>query len=150
MQLERIAPSFYGISMAPKDCRREYGYALLTIAGSDGEVSDPELEWLTIECAEQVGISEEIIADWEEFDFEEADLDEIFETFNTRSFANFNKLIIYDAIRMCSADGEYADDERDLVHRAAQMLKVNMDTVIAIEALVDLEGAADKLRMTIL
>jgi len=150
MYFEKIAPSFFGISMAPMDCRKEYGYALLAIAGSDGDVSDPELEWLTIDCAKQVGIPEETVAEWEEFDYENADLEEIFAAFNTKSFANFNKLIIYDAIRMCSADGDYADDERDLVHRAAQLLRVGMDTVIAIEALVDMEGAADKLRMTIL
>ncbi|WP_425389681.1 hypothetical protein [Ekhidna sp.] len=149
-EIFKISPSFYGISMVPKDSWREYGYALLTIAGSDGEVSDPELEWLTIECAEAVGVAEDIVADWEEYDFEESKLEEIFHTFNTRSFANFNKLLIYDAIRMSSADGDYAQDEREQVHHAANILRVPMDTVMAIEALVDLEHAADKLRMTIL
>lgn len=146
----KLSPSFYGITMVPKDTWRDYGYALLTIAGSDGEVSDPELEWLTVECAQAVGVEEDIIADWEEFDFEEGELEEIFHSFNSRSFANFNKLLIYDAIRMSSADGEFAQDEREQVHHAAQILKVPMDTVLAIEALVDLEQAANKLRLTIL
>lgn len=146
----KIAPTFYGITMVPPSSWREYGYALLIIAGSDGEVSDPELEWLTVECAQAVGVEEEIIADWEEFDFEESELEEIFHEFNTKSFANFNKLLIYDAIRMSSADGDYAQDERDQVHHAAQILKVPMETVMAIEALVDLEHAANKLRLTIL
>ncbi|WP_370088417.1 hypothetical protein [Ekhidna sp.] len=146
----KIAPTFYGITMVPPASWREYGYALLIIAGSDGEVSDPELEWLTVECAQAVGVDEEIIADWEEFDFEECELEEIFHEFNTKSFANFNKLLIYDAIRMSSADGDYAQDERDQVYHAAQILKVPMETVMAIEALVDLEHAANKLRLTIL
>ncbi|MEQ8626347.1 hypothetical protein [Ekhidna sp.] len=145
----QISPTFYGITMVPKDSWREYGYALLTIAGSDGDVSDPELEWLTIECAQAVGVDESMIADWEEFDFEEGDLEEIFYNFNSSSFANFNKLLIYDAIRMSSADGDYAQDEREQVHHAAQILKVPMDSVMAIEALVDLEHAANKLRLTI-
>ena len=145
-----IAPTFYGITMVPESSWREYGYALLTIAGSDGEVSEPELEWLTVECAKAVGVKEDIIADWEEYDFEEGELEEIFHAFNTKSFANFNKLLIYDAIRMSSADGDYASDERDQVNHAAQILKVPMETVMAIEALVDLEHAADKLRLTLL
>ena len=146
----KIAPSFYGISMVPRDSWKEYGFALLTISGADGDVSDPELEWLTIECAEAVGVSEDIIAEWEEFDFESADLEEIFYSFNTKSFGNFNKILIYDAIRMASADGDYAEEERDTVHQTAKILKVPNETVLAIEALVDLEQAANKLRLTIL
>lgn len=148
--LVKIAPNFYGITMVPKDSWREYGFALLAIAGSDGDVSDPELEWLTIECAGEVGVDEEIVAEWEEFDFESADLEEIFYSFNTKSFGNFNKILIYDAIRMSSADGDYAVEERDTVHQTAKLLKVSNETVLAIEALVDLEQAANKLRLTIL
>ena len=145
-----VAPNFYGISMVPKESWKEYGFALLTIAGSDGEVSDPELEWLTIECAEEVGIPEETVAEWEEFDFEASDLEDIFHSFNTRSFGNFNKLLIYDAIRMSSADGDYAQEEKETVNEAVKILKVSNETVLAIEALVDLEQAANKLRLTIL
>ena len=150
LDIFKIAPTFFGITMVPEASWREYGYALLTIAGSDGEVSEPELEWLTVECAQAVGVDEDIIADWEEYDFEEGELEEIFHSFNSKSFANFNKLLIYDAIRMSSADGEYASDERDQVNHAAQILKVSMETVMAIEALVDLEIAANKLRLTLL
>ncbi|MEO1254931.1 MAG: hypothetical protein AAFY41_08605 [Bacteroidota bacterium] len=146
----KSAPVFYGISMVPESSWKEYGYVLLTIAGSDGDVSEAELEWLTVECAKAVGVSEEIIADWEEYDFEEGNLEEIFYSFNTKSFANFNKLLIYDAIRMSSADYDYAQDERELVYEAASILKVPADTVTAIEALVELEQAAGKLRMTLL
>lgn len=123
---------------------------MLAIAGSDGIVSDPELEWLTIDLAENVGVAEEIIADWEEFEYENADLEELFNSFNKSSVASFNKLLIYDAIRMCSADGDYAAEEKEQVGEAARILNVNPDTLVAIEALVDLEYAANKLRLTIL
>jgi len=148
--LTSISPTFYGISLVPKNRWREYGYALLTIAGSDGIVSDPELEWLTLEMAKEVGVDEEIIADWEEFDFESSELDELFASFNSSALAGFNKLLIYDAIRMCSADGEYALEEKEQVYEAARILRVPPEVVVAIEALVDLEQAAHKLRMTIL
>ncbi|MEQ9303979.1 MAG: hypothetical protein RJQ14_08690 [Marinoscillum sp.] len=148
--LTNISPTFYGISMVPKGKWREYGYALLTIAGSDGIVSDPELEWLTLDMAREVGVDEEIVADWEEFDFESAELDDLFASFNSSTLAGFNKLLIYDAIRMSSADGDYALEEKEQVHEAARILHVQPEVVVAIEALVDLEQAANKLRMTIL
>lgn len=142
--------TFFGITMVPREHWKNYGYALLTIAGSDGEVSEPELEWLTVDCAKSVGVDEEIIANWEEYDFEEGDLKEIFESFNKSSFASFNKLLIYDAIRMSNADGQYANDEREYVKKAAEILKVPLETVMTIEALVAMELAANKLRATTL
>lgn len=148
-ELMKIGPSFYGISMVPKDVWLNYGYALLSIAGSDGDVSDPELEWLTIDLAESVGVDEEIIAKWEEFDFEDTDLKELFTEISARSFASYNKLLIYDAVRMSYADDDYAEEEREKVSEAAAILKVNREAVISIEALVEMERAADKMRLLI-
>ena len=149
-QFEKLAPKFYGISMIPKELWRQYGYILLNIAGSDGEVSDDELEWLTVSCAEAVGIEESIISDWEDFEYDEDELEELFIDLNATSFANYNKLLIYDAIRMASADGDYAEDEKEQVYNAAKILKVSQEAVTAIEALVEMEQAADKLRFTLL
>lgn len=149
-RFENLSPKFYGISMIPKELWKEYGYVLLNIAGSDGEVSDEELEWLTVDCAEAVGVDENIIASWEDFEYDEDELEELFFNINSASFANFNKLLIYDAIRMASADGDYAEDEKEQVYHAARIMKVPAEAVTAIEALVELEQAADKLRLTIL
>ena len=148
--LIKFAPTFYGMSMVQPEYWREYGYALLAIAGSDGDVSDPEMEWLTVDLAGSLGVDEEVIADWEEFEFEDADLEEIFFSFRHASFANFNKLLIYDAIRMCSADGDYAEEEKQQVSEAAKILQVSGEAVISIEALVEMEQATHKLRITVL
>lgn len=148
--LRKISPTFYGLQMVPSELWKNYGFILLNIAGSDGEVSDPELEWLTVSCAEAVGVEKKIVSEWEEYDYEDDDLEELFFDFNTNSFANFNKLLIYDAIRMCSADGDYAEDEKDQVYHAARIMKVPAEAVTAIEALVDIEHAANRLRLTIL
>ncbi|MEP4532387.1 MAG: hypothetical protein ABJ004_04825 [Cyclobacteriaceae bacterium] len=147
--LNSFAPKFYGISLVPKSIWKEYGEALLAIAGSDGIVSDPELEWLTVDLGRHNGVDEDIIAHWEEFDYDNADLEEIFNSFNNSTLASFNKLLIYDAIRMSSADGEYALEEKEQVMEAARIMNISIDAVVAIEALVDLEQAADKLRMTV-
>jgi len=148
-EINKVAPVFYGISLVPKSAWREYGFSLLTIAGSDGIVSDPELEWLTLELGKHVGVPEDVIADWEEFDYDNADLEALFKSFNS-SFASFNKLLIYDAIRMSSADGDYALEEKEQVIEAARILKISPEAVTAIEALVELEEVATKLRMTVL
>ncbi len=148
--LFNIAPVFYGMALVPKESWKDYGFALLIIAGSDGEVSDPELEWLTISLAQALDVEESIVAQWEEYDFEEEDLYEVFGRIDSRTVASFNKLLIYDAIRMSYADDDYADDEREKVGEAASMLKLNKETVLAIEALVEHERATDKLRSVIL
>jgi uncharacterized tellurite resistance protein B-like protein len=145
-----IAPVFYGISMVPKEVWPAYGNALLTIAGGDGDVSDPEMEWLTVDLAESVGIDENTVAGWEEFDYDTADLAEIFAEIKAISFANFSKLLLYDAIRMSYADGDYAEEEKEQVATAAKILKVNRETVLSIESLVEVERAAEKLRLLIL
>lgn len=148
--LVKFAPTFYGMSMVPKKMWKDYGYALLCIAGSDGEVSDPELEWLTIDLAESLNVDEDTVADWEDFEYEEADLEEVFLNIRSSSFANFNKLLLYDAIRMCSADGDYAEEEKEKVAEAAKILQVSREAVTSIEALVEMEQATHKLRLTVL
>ncbi|MEM8894270.1 MAG: TerB family tellurite resistance protein [Bacteroidota bacterium] len=147
--LINIAPIFYGISMVPKHHWESYGYALLAIAGADGDVSDPEMDWLLKDLAEGVSVPDEVVAAWEDYNFEGADLEEIFMSFNVHSTVNFAKLLVYDAIRMASADDDFADDERDSMAEAARILRLSPEVMLSIEALVDLEKAADKLRVTL-
>ena len=146
---EKVTPAFYGISLVPRRFWREYGLILLNIAGSDGDISGPELEWLTISCAEAVGVEETIVNEWKRYSFEKDNLENLFISLNATSFGNFNKLLIYDAIRMASADGDYAKAEKDRVYEAAKIMKAAPETVTAIEALIELEQAAEKLRLTI-
>ncbi len=149
-EYSKLSPTFYGITMVPEKSWRDYGYALLTIAGSDGLVSDPEMEWLTVDLAEQVGVDDELISDWLKFDYEKANLKEIFYSFDKKMIASFNKVLIYDAIRMSIADDEYAIEERQQVAAAAKILDVRPDDLIAIESLIELERVTNKLRQTIL
>jgi uncharacterized tellurite resistance protein B-like protein len=144
-----IAPIFYGISVVPKKHWESYGYALLIIAGADGKVSPQEMEWLTQELAPAVGIPDEIASAWEMYDHTNASLEHLFEMLRPGTTANFARLFIYDAIRMASADHNYADKERDIVSKTARILQVPQEVILTIEALVDLEKAAEKIRMTL-
>jgi uncharacterized tellurite resistance protein B-like protein len=136
--------------MVPEESWKEYGFALLKIAGSDGLVSDPEMEWLTVDLAEQVGIDDEIVQSWLKFDHSKANLIEIFNSFNKKSITSFDKVLIYDAIRMSSADDDYALEERQQVAEAAKILGIRSDELIAIESLVELERTTNKLRQNLL
>jgi hypothetical protein len=147
---EKLSPIFYGMSMIPQEYWEDYGYALLTIAGSDGEVSDPELEWLTIDLARSLNVPQQIIVAWEQFEFEDGELKEIFDSFNASSIADFSRLLIYDAVRMSCADDDYADEEKEKVMEAAQILGLDREAVISIEALIEMEMATDKMRSLIL
>ncbi|MFT4738552.1 MAG: hypothetical protein ACI92W_002675, partial [Paraglaciecola sp.] len=77
-------------------------------------------------------------------------LKEIFNSFNASSIADFNRLLIYDAVRMSCADDDYADEEKEKVMEAASILNLDREAVISIEALVEMERATDKMRAFIL
>jgi hypothetical protein len=51
---------------------------------------------------------------------------------------------------MSCADDDYADEEKEKVMEAALILKLNREAVVAIEALVEMEFATDKMRTLIL
>ncbi len=150
LDFSKVSQHLYGMSLIPKGLWKEYGFILLKISSSDDEISTQELEWLTVSCAEAVGIDESVVKEWENYDYSEDDLEELFVNLNASSFGNFNKLLVYDAIRMAQADGDYADNEKKQVYNAARIMKVAPEAVTAIEALIELEEAAEKLRMTIL
>ena len=122
----------------------------MKIAGSDGLVSDPEMEWLTVDLADQVGVDEEIVQAWLNFDYQKSDLVKIFNSFNKKTITSFDKVLIYDAIRMSSADDEYALEERQQVAEASKLLGIRTDELVAIESLVELERVTNRLRQNLL
>lgn len=145
-----VSPVFYGMSIVPLKFWQEYGFALLTIAGADGDVSDPEQEWLTEDLASALKVPDLLVDKWKHFDWRTANLEEIFGKIKPNQIANYNKLLLYDAIRMSYADGDYSDQERESVYDCARILQVNKETVMVMEALVETERAADKLRQILL
>ena len=74
-------------------------------------------------------------------------LEEILPQNATRSRA---RLLVYDAVRLSSADGLYADAEREAVARAAAALGVDTFAVRALEGLVQMERVVEQLRRGLL
>ena len=54
--------------------------------------------------------------------------------------------MIYNAIRMSSADGVYAEAERETVKKAANLLGVGDDIVLTLESLVGMEKSVVNIR----
>jgi hypothetical protein len=60
------------------------------------------------------------------------------------------RLLVYDAVRLASADGLYADAEREAVARAALALGVDVFAVRALEGLVQMERVVEQMRRGLL
>ena len=123
-----------------------YGYVLLAISGADGEVSEQELEWL-IKHQSQFGAPEEVIELYKSFDDKNANINELLAniTVDVESWSAAPELV-YHAILMSSADGVYAEKEREKVQEAAKIMGVADDIFLTIESLVEMEKAALNMR----
>ncbi|NEP36880.1 MULTISPECIES: hypothetical protein [unclassified Moorena] len=149
--LSSFAKDEYGLSSASFQAMVNYGYALLAIAGGDGEVSDPEMEWL-INHQTRFGAPEEVVGLYQSFDYKNANLQELLPDIKkvdveTLSVANE---LVYHAIKMSSADGVYADAERAKVKEAAKILGVADDIVLTLESLVEMERTVVKMRKALI
>ena len=143
------AKAQYGISAATATAMRNYGYALMTIAGADGKVSPKELDWL-IRHQRTFGAPEEILAQYAKFDFKSADLAKLLKGIVTDVKTwDAAPSLVYHAVQMCSADGVYSAKENKKVLEAAKTLHVADDLVLTIHALVDMEMATTKMRMAL-
>ena len=63
-----------GISEIATEAYLNYGYALLAIAGADGEVSEAEFNWL-VNHQRLAGAPEEVIEKYKTFEYKNADLE---------------------------------------------------------------------------
>lgn len=141
-----FAKDEYGINAASVEAMTNYGYVLLAIAGADEEVSEKEMEWL-INHQRKFGAPEEVLALYKSFDYKNAKIEELLPSIKvdvpTWSAA---RELIYNAIRMSSADGVYAQAERETVKKAATVLGVSDDVVLTLESLVIMEKSVVNMR----
>ncbi|BAY16064.1 hypothetical protein NIES2109_26620 [Nostoc sp. HK-01] len=139
-----------GISEAPFEAYINYGYALLTIAGADGEVSEAELNWLE-NHQRLAGAPEEVIAKYKTFAYKNADLEGILSKISVDvSTWSKSRSLLYHAIQMSRADNNYSIEEQKAVKKAAKLLKVEDDIALAINRLIETEEAVTSLRKALL
>jgi uncharacterized tellurite resistance protein B-like protein len=136
----------YGINAVTETAMRNYGYALLAIAGADGQVAPAELDWL-IRHQRKFGAPQHVLDDYATFDPRGADLGQLLTDIQVDvSTWSAQRHLLYHAIRICRADGVYAETERAKVTRAATLLGVERDVVLTLHALVDAEDALTAMR----
>lgn len=139
------APETFGVSgEVPIAIRQKVAKAILTVAGADGKIT--EREWTRFTAlAMRSGMPPQALEALSGFDALTADLNDYFDD-ETRPMA---KLILFEAIKVARADG-YGADERETARRAAEMLGVAPETVVAIEGLVEIEESIAVARMELL
>jgi hypothetical protein len=94
-----------------------------------------------------MGVPDDIRAAVDRFEVRGAILEDVLPQNATKSRA---RLLVYDAVRLASADGLYADAEREAVARAAVALGVDLFAVRALEGLVQMERVVEQLRRGLL
>jgi tellurite resistance protein len=140
----------FGFTKAPPlsdpEVVRNMALALVSVAGADGNLSEPEQAWILGYLAVK-GYPHEVLV---EASREGAQpLEKIRELMQLGILAQSGRILIYDAIRVASADG-YSPDERKAVREVAAQLGLNEQDVRALEDLVQEELALKKKRIATL
>lgn len=94
-----------------------------------------------------MGVPEHMAATVEDYDVTRQRLEDHLPRKSTRARS---RMLIYDAIRLASADHEYTDPEQTAVVKAAEVLGVDLFAVRALEGLVQMERVVDKMRKSLL
>lgn len=126
-----------------------HSHILLAMAGADGNLAEEELGWYINELV-LLGCTEEYISTVKNLDWRNANIEELLGKINFDFPMNSRKTILYQALKMCRADKEYHQKEREVVQKAAQILGIKTTEVKAIESLVEMEETADQLRYALL
>ncbi|NEP82476.1 MAG: hypothetical protein F6K39_32625 [Okeania sp. SIO3B3] len=134
-----------GLSSAPFEAYLNYGYALLAIAGADGDVPEAEMNWL-INHQRMIGAPEEVLEKYKEFDYKNAKLEEVLPKIKADVPSwSAPRTLLYHAIKMSRADKNYAKQEEEAVKKAAKLLGVEDDITLSLNILVEMEEKVESL-----
>jgi uncharacterized tellurite resistance protein B-like protein len=119
----------YSLKQRPLDAYEVYFKAILVCANGDGTIADEERDWV-IGLADACGCGSAIL---EKLKVYKANED--VETLVSASYTSnqSRRWVIYDAIKACSADQEYSEQERNVVLKAAKKLGISEEVVKQIE-----------------
>ena len=144
---ENAVKARYGKTPSSEEQALGYLKALKVIIGADGVVDPAELNALR-KGMKRLGASADLTQAIEDFDVQGVSLESVLP--NLTPGGKRARLLIRDAIELASADGTYAQEEKDAVKRAAGLLGVEDDTVRSLQSLVELEHAVKRLRKALL
>lgn len=145
-----LARSIYGYTSASLQSWCNYGYALLIIAGADGEVSTAEMDWLLSVHEKMLEAPGEVIEALSTYEIGQSSLEDVLPKIVFDVPLHYPRALIYDAIKMSYADSDFHTLEREAVSRAAEMLKIDLETAQTIEEIINMELAVNRARRHIL
>ena len=151
----KIQPSKYAVdkynatALVDFDMGITYSGALLAIAGADGTLADAELQWYLDEAV-LMGVTQEYVDALRKIDWKNVNIEEALSQVNFDFPINVKRSLLYQAIKMSRADGEYHEKEKAAVAKAAEILGVEKSVVESIEAVAEMEDNATKMLRLIL
>lgn len=125
---------------------------IMTMAGADGEVAESELQWYIDEQRLLFANPQELIEYARSIDLNKIDVDinkALDEHISLDKTLDFPSMLLYQAIKMSRADGEYHVKEKEAIHQVAQKIGIKSETVKALESLAELEDVANGLRLSL-
>ena len=143
LSLRPVATTF------PRSVLEPYGYAVLAIGGADGDLAKSERDLFIAEGRSR-GVPEETLAAWARFDWQGADLPALLNELRPQLTEASARHLLFDAIRVARADGDYSLEERYAVDTAARALAVDPNIVRALTGLAEMEEALVRLRAGLL
>ncbi len=93
--------------------------------------------------------NKEYIEALRQFDWKNANLEELLSSLKYDFPLNFRRTMLYQAIKMCRADGNYHDKEKASVAKAAEILGIEKSMAVSLESLAEMEDSADRLRLSL-
>jgi uncharacterized tellurite resistance protein B-like protein len=129
--------SEYGIPSIDAGTFERLARTLLLIVAAKGSIAPTE--WAAfMDLGRRLGSNPEIKARIEAFDFKNAKIEE---QIPKDASTPIKRILVFEAIRICNADGEFHEAERAAVLKAADGLGVSRASVIALEAIASAEAA---------
>lgn len=106
-----------------------YMKAVLICANGDGKLAPEERDWAVGHSA-AFGAPDSLVEELKSYKADE-DIEQVISA--TPASSASRRFLVYDAIRACSADGAYSDQERAMVIRMAAKLGMSEELVRQIE-----------------
>lgn len=150
LQPTKYAKHKYNItSPVDFDVAVKYGGALMAIAGADGSLAEAELQWYIDEQKLLTEEPEEYIETLRKVDWKNAKIEELLSEIKYNFPINSRRTMLYHAIKMSRADGNYHEKEKAAVAKAAEILGIERSVLVSLESLAEMEEASERLRLAL-
>jgi uncharacterized tellurite resistance protein B-like protein len=128
----------------------EIGKGLMIVAGSDKEISKPEMEWLENTWLCDVENADSIYDLLVRFNYREESKEDFFRELGSKFDDYQKKKFIYDAVNMASSDDIYSKEEKECISQLSDYFEIESEVISAIESLVEMEMAVKITKSAIL